>query len=257
MSRIIAEARRHIAGVARKALGEGRQSFNTLIAIIGIAARPVDRAAQALRGVADRHELDESLPVLAVPLGVVHQVQPVIAQHEIFAVRMRDLRPVAVGVILRAHRQARTAHVARARRQPPEPVIGVGDPGPRRRAEPRIGLPAAKIVAIIDVGHRAARYVLERHPVERVIAVADHLTVALPQRRPVAYRVHSHIAHDRVGDFRAFRGEVFDEALAYATLRKAEALGCPIGSREWLAEMQAKTGLALIPAKPRPKAKTS
>jgi putative transposase len=62
-------------------------------------------------------------------------------------------------------------------------------------------------------------------------------------------------ALERVGDFAAFLGEPFDEALSYATLRKAESIGRPIGSSEWLAAMEARTGLALRPQKRGPKAK--
>lgn len=60
----------------------------------------------------------------------------------------------------------------------------------------------------------------------------------------------------RVGNFRDFLGEPFDEALTYAALRKAESVGRPVGSREWLADMEARTGLALAPGKrgPKPKA---
>lgn len=63
-------------------------------------------------------------------------------------------------------------------------------------------------------------------------------------------------ALERVGDFAAFLGEPFDEALSYAALRKAESVGRPIGSSEWLADMEARTGLALRPQKrgPKPKA---
>jgi putative transposase len=61
-------------------------------------------------------------------------------------------------------------------------------------------------------------------------------------------------ALERVGDFRAFLGEAFDEACTYAALRKAETLGRPVGSAEWLDDMEARTGLALKPRKrgPRP-----
>lgn len=61
-------------------------------------------------------------------------------------------------------------------------------------------------------------------------------------------------ALERVGDFAAFLGEPFDEALTYAALRKAESIGRPVGSREWLAEMEASTGLVLAPQKRGPKA---
>ena len=61
-------------------------------------------------------------------------------------------------------------------------------------------------------------------------------------------------ALERVGDFAAFLGEEFDEALTYAALRKAESVGRPVGSREWLADMEAKTGLKLAPGKRGPAA---
>ena len=60
-------------------------------------------------------------------------------------------------------------------------------------------------------------------------------------------------ALERVGDFAAFLGEEFDEALTYAALRKAESVGRPVGSKEWLAEMEAQTGLALAPQRRGPK----
>lgn len=61
-------------------------------------------------------------------------------------------------------------------------------------------------------------------------------------------------ALERVGDFRAFLGDEFDEAMSYATLCKAESVGRPIGSKDWLADMEAKTGLTLAPQKRGPKA---
>ena len=57
----------------------------------------------------------------------------------------------------------------------------------------------------------------------------------------------------RVGDFTAFLGEEFDEAETYAALRKAETIGRPIGSTEWLADMAAKTGRTLTAGKRGPK----
>ena len=59
----------------------------------------------------------------------------------------------------------------------------------------------------------------------------------------------------RVGDFRAFLGEDFDEAFTYAALRKAETIGRPVGSAAWLEDMVAKTGHQLLPAKRGPKPK--
>ncbi len=60
-------------------------------------------------------------------------------------------------------------------------------------------------------------------------------------------------ALDRVGDFRAFLGGDFNEAFTYAALRTAESVGRPVGSAEWLADMQARTGVALKPARRGPK----
>jgi putative transposase len=60
-------------------------------------------------------------------------------------------------------------------------------------------------------------------------------------------------ALERVGDFAAFLGEPFDEAPSYAALRKAESVGRPVGSAEWLADMEARTGLKLRPQKRGPK----
>jgi len=61
-------------------------------------------------------------------------------------------------------------------------------------------------------------------------------------------------ALERVGDFAAFLGEEFDEALTYAALRRAESVGRPIGSPEWLTDMEARIGRTLVP-KPRGPAK--
>ena len=57
---------------------------------------------------------------------------------------------------------------------------------------------------------------------------------------------------ERVCDFAALLSEPFDEALSYAALRKAESIGRQIGSRDWLADMEARTGLTLAPQKRGP-----
>ena len=62
-------------------------------------------------------------------------------------------------------------------------------------------------------------------------------------------------ALERVGDFTAFLDEAFDEAFTYAALRKAESIGRPVGSPEWLEDMEARTGLTLKPKKRGPKPK--
>lgn len=63
-------------------------------------------------------------------------------------------------------------------------------------------------------------------------------------------------ALDRIGNFATFLNEDFDEAITYAALRKAESVGRPIGSNEWIAAMEARTGRTLAPQKrgPRPRA---
>ena len=62
-------------------------------------------------------------------------------------------------------------------------------------------------------------------------------------------------ALDRMPDFAAFLGESFDEALSYAALRKAESVGRPVGSPDWLEDMETRTGLRLRPQKRGPKVK--
>ena len=59
-------------------------------------------------------------------------------------------------------------------------------------------------------------------------------------------------ALERVGDFAAFLGEEFDEALEYRALRMAETVGRPVGSSEWLKDMEALTGRTLAPRKRGP-----
>ncbi|MES2057807.1 MAG: transposase [Pseudomonadota bacterium] len=59
-------------------------------------------------------------------------------------------------------------------------------------------------------------------------------------------------ALERVGDFATFLGTAFDDAMSYAALRKAESVGRPVGSKEWLADMEARSGLTLAPRKRGP-----
>ena len=78
-----------------------------------------------------------------------------------------------------------------------------------------------------------------------------------PASRPEDWRWSSVTAHragaddhvvrvapglDRVGDFRTFLGEDFDDALEYAALRKSESVGRPVGSAAWLNDMEARIG---------------
>ncbi len=62
-------------------------------------------------------------------------------------------------------------------------------------------------------------------------------------------------ALERVGDFRAFLGEAFDEASSYAALRRAESVGRPIGSADWLTEMGERMGRPLAARKRGPGAR--
>jgi putative transposase len=64
-------------------------------------------------------------------------------------------------------------------------------------------------------------------------------------------------ALDRVGDFTTFLGAAFDDAMGYAALRKAESVGRPVGSKEWLADMEERNGLTLAPRKRGPVPKES
>ena len=59
-------------------------------------------------------------------------------------------------------------------------------------------------------------------------------------------------ALERVGDFAAFLGSPFDEDQDYAALRKAERVGRPIGSLDWLSAMEARTGKVLAAGKRGP-----
>ena len=59
-------------------------------------------------------------------------------------------------------------------------------------------------------------------------------------------------ALERVGDFRAFLSEEFDHALSYAALRRAESVGRPVGSTEWLQDMEMRTGRTLAAGKRGP-----
>ena len=60
---------------------------------------------------------------------------------------------------------------------------------------------------------------------------------------------------DRVGDFKRFLSEGFDEEAAYAPLRRAEMIGRPIGGRDWIEALELRTGRTLARQKPGPKAK--
>ena len=62
-------------------------------------------------------------------------------------------------------------------------------------------------------------------------------------------------ALERVGDFARYLAEPFDEAADYAALRKAESIGRPVGSADWLKALEAQTGRVLAAQKRGPMAK--
>ncbi|WP_374529407.1 transposase [Novosphingobium sp.] len=57
-------------------------------------------------------------------------------------------------------------------------------------------------------------------------------------------------ALERVGDFGVFLGADFDEQVSFAALRKAESIGRPVGSPQWLEDMETQTGKQLAPRRP-------
>ena len=63
-------------------------------------------------------------------------------------------------------------------------------------------------------------------------------------------------ALERTGDFHAFLAAAFDEDAAFTPLRRAESVGRPVGSPEWLAAQEAKLGRPLAPGKRGPKKRT-
>jgi putative transposase len=58
-----------------------------------------------------------------------------------------------------------------------------------------------------------------------------------------------------LGNSSALLGKAFDEAMARSALRKTESIRRPVETREWLADMEARSGLALAPGKRGPKPK--
>lgn len=60
---------------------------------------------------------------------------------------------------------------------------------------------------------------------------------------------------DRYGDFAAFLGGDEDQQATRA-LRMAETTGRPVGSRDWLADLEQRSGRSLVPRKRGPKPKS-
>lgn len=62
---------------------------------------------------------------------------------------------------------------------------------------------------------------------------------------------------DRYGDFAAFLGSPDDDAGAWRALRRSETTGRPLGSADWIAVLETRTGRTLAPQKRGPKPKVS
>ncbi|HEY1607487.1 MAG TPA: hypothetical protein VGF77_18015 [Allosphingosinicella sp.] len=62
-------------------------------------------------------------------------------------------------------------------------------------------------------------------------------------------------APNRYGDFARFLGEPVDHKHAWLALRRSKSSGRPLGSSEWLADLEARTGRTLAPQKRGPKPK--
>ena len=59
---------------------------------------------------------------------------------------------------------------------------------------------------------------------------------------------------DRVGDFAAFLG-ADEDSQATRALRTSETTGRPVGSAEWIGDIEARSGRSLAPKKRGPKPK--
>ena len=81
-------------------------------------------------------------------------------------------------------------------------------------------------------------------------SVAAHLGIA---DDPL---VHTAPVLERYGDFAAFLGDPQSDEAAWRQLRMAKTSGRPLGSDDWLGELEARTGRMLKPQKrgPKPKA---
>jgi putative transposase len=60
-------------------------------------------------------------------------------------------------------------------------------------------------------------------------------------------------ALDRYGDFAAFLGAAGEADQAWRSLRRSETSGRPLGSADWIIELEARTGRTLAPQKRGPK----
>jgi len=62
---------------------------------------------------------------------------------------------------------------------------------------------------------------------------------------------------ERYGDFAAFLGTPADYTEAWAMLRRAETTGRPIGTHDWVEQIERQTGRVLAPQKRGPKSRVS
>lgn len=127
----------------------------------------------------------------------------------------------------------------------------------RSRATGHLGQGRYGSVAMDEPHFVAALRYIALYPVRaRLVARAEDWPWS--STRPLLAEQDDHVvtaapALKRVGNFASFLGEPFDEALTYAALRKAESVGRPAGSPEWLADMEQQLGRQLAPQKRGPK----
>ncbi len=60
---------------------------------------------------------------------------------------------------------------------------------------------------------------------------------------------------DRVGPFQAFLDQPFDEGANFEALRRAETIGRPVGSADWIAAVEQQLRRPIARRKPGPRAK--
>jgi putative transposase len=62
-------------------------------------------------------------------------------------------------------------------------------------------------------------------------------------------------ALERYGDFACFLGDPVGQKDVWRALSRSESSGRPLGSSEWIADLEARTGRSLAPQKRGPKPK--
>ena len=141
--RVVGEAEGEVAVRAERVVGEALEPARRIVAIDD----PAPGHGRAPPEIVIGEACDRIVAVAAHPGRPPEPVQIV---GDVDRIGMGEPCPVAVPVVEGRDRARRPAHVARARHQPPEPVIGVGDPLAADMVEPGLGLEAPKVV-IVDL----------------------------------------------------------------------------------------------------------